>query len=103
MPAGLTLTALPDVPSIRPGDDLPAIIGRGVAALGEALQPGDILVLAQKIVSKAEDRYVSLASVEPSEQARALAPLVEKDPRLVQLILDESTEVLRHRPGALIV
>jgi coenzyme F420-0:L-glutamate ligase/coenzyme F420-1:gamma-L-glutamate ligase len=103
MAATLTLTALPDVPSIVPGDDLPRIIIRCFAALKETVGPGDVLVLAQKIVSKAEGRYVSLDSVWPSSRARELAPLVEKDARLVQLILNESTEVLRHRPGALIV
>jgi coenzyme F420-0:L-glutamate ligase/coenzyme F420-1:gamma-L-glutamate ligase len=103
MVADLTLTALRDVPSIQPRDDLPAIIHRCLSAMNQALQPGDILVLAQKVVSKAEGRYVDLDTIVPSPRARELAPQVDKDARLVQLILDESTEVLRQRPGALIV
>ena len=64
---------------------------------------GDVLVIAQKIVSKAEDRYVRLADVEPSEAARELAERCDKDPRQAELILQESREVLRTRPGVVIV
>jgi len=88
---------------VRPGDDLVSII---LAALEQAqitLQDGDILVLAQKIVSKAEGRLVNLAAAVPTAHAHALAMQAGKDPRLVQLILDESREVLRVRPGTLIV
>ena len=99
----LTITPLTGLPMVEPGDDLAALI---VAALGRhalALERGDILVVAQKIVSKSEGRLVRLASVTPTAQALSLAKETEKDPRLVQLILDESTEVLRKKPGVLIV
>ncbi len=99
----LTLTPLPNIPLIRSGDDLGAII---MGALREAkitLQTGDILVLAQKIVSKAEGRRVNLANVTPRAEARALAARTEKDPRVVELILQESREVVRTRPGLIVV
>jgi coenzyme F420-0:L-glutamate ligase/coenzyme F420-1:gamma-L-glutamate ligase len=99
----LQLTALPEFPLVEPGDDLAALI---VAALDRAQQTlctGDVLVLAQKIVSKAENRYAYLNDVLPSTDANELAEFVAKDPRLVELILRESVEVLRTRKGALIV
>jgi len=99
----LRLVALPGIPLVQPGDDLTDLILDGVAAAGEELVIGDVLVVAQKIVSKAEDRYVDLRRVTPSERASELAQHTDKDPRLVELILSESVEVLRHRPGALIV
>lgn len=99
----LTLTVLPGIPLVRPGDDLCRIVLDGLAAAGEALQSGDVLVLAQKIVSKSEGRYARLSDVTPSERAVALAGEVDKDPRLVELILSEASEVVRHRPGVLIV
>ena len=70
---------------------------------GPALLDRDVVVLAQKVVSKAEGRYVDLATVKPGQQASALAEQVRKDPRLVEVILSQSRRVLRHRPGVLIV
>jgi len=99
----LSLHAVPGVPMVRPGDDLPTVVLTALANAGFALAAGDVLVLAQKIVSKAEHRQIALADVDPGADARALAAEVDKDPRLVQLILDESTEVLRKKPGVLIV
>lgn len=99
----LTLTPLEGLPLIQPGDDLPALILRAVQQNNFVLRDGDILVLAQKIVSKAEGRLVKLNSVSPTEEAKHLALKTEKDPRLVQLILNESNEVLRAQPGLLIV
>jgi len=99
----ITLTPVPDIPLVRPGDDLAALI---IAACEQnALAPahGDILVVAQKIVSKAEGRYVDLAKIQPSPRAAALATEVEKDPRLVEVILAESRRVVRQSPGVLIV
>jgi coenzyme F420-0:L-glutamate ligase / coenzyme F420-1:gamma-L-glutamate ligase len=98
----LSLTALPGIPTIAPGADLTRLVLDGLARGGIALAAGDILVLAQKIVSKAEGRRVRLADVSPSGRARELARLVDKDPRVVELILEESREVLRARPGVLI-
>jgi coenzyme F420-0:L-glutamate ligase / coenzyme F420-1:gamma-L-glutamate ligase len=102
-PPSLVLTALPGIPMIAPGDDLAAIIVAALRDAGLVLTAGNILVLAQKIVSKAEGRSIDLATVVPSPRAVALGKETGKDPRLVELILAESTEVLRHRPGVLIV
>jgi coenzyme F420-0:L-glutamate ligase/coenzyme F420-1:gamma-L-glutamate ligase len=99
----LSLTALPDVPEVRPGDDLAALILAGVARAGEQLRDGDIVVLAQKIVSKAEGRYVRLADVTPSARAIELAQAARKDPRVVELMLQESREMVRHRPDVIVV
>lgn len=75
----------------------------GLSSSGESLEDGDILVIAQKIFSKAQDRYVSIADVTPSAEAEKLATEVDKDPRIVELILSESSEVVRHRIGVMIV
>ena len=99
----LTLTALPGIPMVEPGADLATIILDGIARAGDALHDKDILVVAQKIVSKSENRYVDLRTVTPSEQASSLAREVDKDPRLVEVILRESSEVVRYRTGVLVV
>jgi coenzyme F420-0:L-glutamate ligase / coenzyme F420-1:gamma-L-glutamate ligase len=96
-------TALAGVPMIKPGDDLAGIILAALAASNETLRDGDVLVIAQKIVSKAQNRFVRLDTVEPSPEAERLARDVNKDARLVELILRESTEVVRHRRDVLIV
>lgn len=99
----LTLNPLQNIPLIRRDDNLADII---VASLRESnleLADGDILVLASKIVSKAEGRMVDLATVTPSERALDLARQSEKDPRVVELMLQESNEVLRVRVGTIIV
>jgi coenzyme F420-0:L-glutamate ligase / coenzyme F420-1:gamma-L-glutamate ligase len=101
--AALSLTALPGIPTVAPGADLARLVLDGVERAGIALADGDILVLAQKIVSKAEGRRVRLADVSPSPRAQELARTVEKDARLVELILQEAQEVLRARPGVLVV
>ena len=100
------LSFLPIVgfPEVRPGDDLVDLLDRSLkAAQNPEVRDGDVFVIAQKIVSKAENRYVELASVEPSAEALALAQRCHKDARLVELVLRESTEVLRVAPGVLIV
>jgi coenzyme F420-0:L-glutamate ligase/coenzyme F420-1:gamma-L-glutamate ligase len=99
----LILTPLPGIPLIRHGDNLADVIVRAMEANRIRLEDNDILVIAQKIVSKAEGRAVNLASIEPSAQAIELARRTEKDARLVELILQESKEVLRVRPGTIIV
>jgi len=101
--AELRLRSLPGIPEVRAGDDLCELILVALEQSGETLQDGDVIVLAQKIVSKAEGRLVELATVQPSEQALALAAQADKDPRVVELILRESTEVLRCRPGVIVV
>src|ERR1700689_4801092 len=101
MSSTLELLALPGIPLVREGDDLAALI---IAGLGERqLRDGDVVVVAQKIVSKAEGRKVDLATVEPSVGAVELAQEVGKDPRLVEVILGESTRVVRSRPNLIIV
>jgi coenzyme F420-0:L-glutamate ligase/coenzyme F420-1:gamma-L-glutamate ligase len=99
----LVLTPLPGIPMICAGDDLAAIILAALEQSDLTLATGDVLVLAQKVVSKAEGRTVDLRTVVPSPEAISLGEDTQKDPRIVELILAESTEVLRHRPGALIV
>jgi coenzyme F420-0:L-glutamate ligase/coenzyme F420-1:gamma-L-glutamate ligase len=99
----LTLSALAGLPFVKPGDDLGALL---IAALRRAQiipRDKDVIVVAQKVVSKAEGRFVDLKSVTPSARAAALAREVEKDPRLVEVILSESTEVVRKRVNVLIV
>jgi coenzyme F420-0:L-glutamate ligase/coenzyme F420-1:gamma-L-glutamate ligase len=102
MPTRLTITGLNGVPMVREGDDLAAIVLKAYGATALAPEDGDVLVIAQKIVSKAEGRLVAVASVEPSEEARALAVEVEKDSRLVEIILRESRRIVRHRVNLLI-
>ena len=97
------LFAVPGIPRIAKGDDLVALIGEGLARGGIVPRGGDVFVLTQKIVSKAEGRMVDLATVKPSTEAIELAGKVQKDPRLVELILSESVRVVRTRPGVLIV
>jgi coenzyme F420-0:L-glutamate ligase/coenzyme F420-1:gamma-L-glutamate ligase len=99
----LALFALSHFPLIEPGADIGGVICRLCEAHGPALLDRDVVVVAQKIVSKAEGRYVDLVTVKPGEHALALAEQVQKDPRLVEVILGESRRVLRHRPGVLIV
>ena len=99
----LTLTPLLGIPLIRPGDNLADIILQALDKNYIPLEDKEILVFAQKIVSKAEGRAVNLACVKPSPRALDLATQTEKDPRLVELILQESNEVLRTRLGTIIV
>jgi coenzyme F420-0:L-glutamate ligase/coenzyme F420-1:gamma-L-glutamate ligase len=99
----LILTPLSGIPRIAEGDDLAEIALEAAARSGIEFLDGDILVVAQKIVSKAEGRLVDLAGIQPSEDARRLALVSGKDPRLVELILQESREVIRVRPALIIV
>lgn len=99
----LTIHPLRGVPLVAPGDDLAAMVLDAIAGKGLSCAEGDVIVLAQKIVSKAEGRLVRLDAVTPSPRARELADQCRKDPRLVELILSESAAVMRVRPGVLIV
>jgi coenzyme F420-0:L-glutamate ligase / coenzyme F420-1:gamma-L-glutamate ligase len=99
----VTLTPIPDIPLVRPGDDLAALIIAACERSALALADGDVVAVAQKVVSKAEGRYVDLATVRPSPRAQELAARVSKEARLVEVILQESRRVVRHRPGVLIV
>jgi coenzyme F420-0:L-glutamate ligase/coenzyme F420-1:gamma-L-glutamate ligase len=87
---------------IEPGSDLVALLSEALIAAGLSVGGADVLVVTQKIVSKAEDRYVALGSVNPREEALRLAKVTGKDPRLVELVLSESTAVVRAVPNVLI-
>lgn len=100
--APLELRALTGLPEIRRGDDLAALIGEALARHAITLRDGDALVIAQKVVSKAEGRFVDLATVTPSARARELAATVRKDPRFVEVVLAESAAVVRAVPDILI-
>ena len=99
----LTLYAVKGIPLVKPGDDLFEIINKAISKSSERLQNGDILVIAQKIVSKVENRIISLNDVEPSREALKIALETDKDPRQIELVLRESREIIRHRPGVIIV
>jgi coenzyme F420-0:L-glutamate ligase/coenzyme F420-1:gamma-L-glutamate ligase len=103
MPQRLVISALAGIPLVQEGDNLAAVLEQALIRADLSLQSGDVLVVAQKIVSKAEGRVVRLRNVQPSARAVELARRTDKDPRMVQLILDESTEVIRAVPGVLIV
>jgi coenzyme F420-0:L-glutamate ligase/coenzyme F420-1:gamma-L-glutamate ligase len=103
MSVALRLTAPEGIPRIRAGDDLAALLADALARARLSPGPQDVLVVAQKIVSKAEGRAVALADVAPSARAIELAETTQKDPRLVELILSESRRVVRARPKVLIV
>jgi coenzyme F420-0:L-glutamate ligase/coenzyme F420-1:gamma-L-glutamate ligase len=99
----IELIAIPGLPSIQAGDNLADLIVTALAKANLSLVPGDILVVASKIVSKAENRWVDLRTITPSAQALELAEFTRKDPRLVQLVLNESTHISRIAPHVLIV
>ncbi|MEE9188404.1 MAG: coenzyme F420-0:L-glutamate ligase [Anaerolineales bacterium] len=99
----LTLTPLFNIPLVNRGDDLAALFVAALGGEGLVLEPGDILVVAQKIVSKAEGRFVNLSTVSPSREAVDLAQQVGKDARLMELVIQESKRILRTRPGTIIV
>jgi coenzyme F420-0:L-glutamate ligase/coenzyme F420-1:gamma-L-glutamate ligase len=99
----LTLTALRGLPEVLPGSDLAALLAQALKFTGLSLVEGDLLVVAQKVVSKAQGRYVELAGVAPGNRALELASITGKDPRLIELVLRESTEVLRAKRDVLIV
>lgn len=99
----LVITPLEGLPLVKSGDDLPTLLLAALTRQQLTLQAGDVVVIAQKIVSKAEGRMRQLKDVTPSQKAKELAEITLKDPRVVQLILDESNEVLRARPNLLVV
>jgi coenzyme F420-0:L-glutamate ligase/coenzyme F420-1:gamma-L-glutamate ligase len=103
MHMALTVTSLKNIPMIRRDDNLADIILDSLPGSGIGLQENDILVIAQKIVSKAEGRMVDLAGMTPSPRAIELGNATGKDPRLMELVLQESNEILRTRPNTIIV
>lgn len=103
MTTRLELLAVPGLPMVQAGDDLSALIADALGRAGMVLQDNDVVVLAQKIVSKAEGRTVALADVTATAEAEALAAEVGKDPRLVQVVLSDSARVVRSRPNLMIM
>ena len=101
--AALEILAVPGIPMVKKGDDLAVLIAEGFSRANLVPRENDVIVIAQKVVSKAEGRSVDLATVTPSARAIELATEVQKDPRLVELILSESVRVVRSRPNVLIV
>jgi coenzyme F420-0:L-glutamate ligase / coenzyme F420-1:gamma-L-glutamate ligase len=99
----LRIIALPDFPQVAAGDDLAALTAAALTGGELRLQPDDVLVFAQKVVSKAEGRRIDLATVTPGARALELARIVQKDPRLVELVLRESRRIVRAAPEVLIV
>lgn len=99
----VTITPLDGLPQVRPGHDLAGLLIAALDQAGLRPQHQDILVVTQKIVSKAENRYLDIAAIEPSQRAHELAKIVGKDPRLIEAVLSQSVEVLRARPNVLIV
>ncbi|MEA5077347.1 MAG: coenzyme F420-0:L-glutamate ligase [Anaerolineaceae bacterium] len=99
----LKFTSLDNIPLIKPGDDLSTIIAERVVEQGISPQKGDIFILAQKIVSKAEGRLVNLSTIQPSPEAIRISEITQKDPRFVEVVLSESKKVLRVRFNTLIV
>lgn len=103
MTARVELLAVPGLPMVQAGDDLPGLIRDGLDRAGMDLRDGDVVVIAQKIVSKAEGRMVDLADVVPSAEAVELAAKIGKDPRIVQVVMSESAKVVRARPNLMIM
>jgi len=103
MTGRLQIFAIPGLPMVQAGDDLSALIAAGLERAGESLTDRDVVVVAQKIVSKSEGRSVDLATVTPSPRAVELAAEVGKDPRIVEVVLSESTRVVRRRPNLMIM
>ena len=99
----ISVKVIPSFPLISKGDDLGEIVLKAVNNAALKFEDGDVLVVAQKVVSKAEGRLVKLEDINPSEEANILASETEKDPMLVQLIIEESTKVVRKKQGVMIV
>jgi coenzyme F420-0:L-glutamate ligase/coenzyme F420-1:gamma-L-glutamate ligase len=98
----LTIIALPGIPLVQPNDNLVELILQGIERAEQQLQDGDVLVVTSKIVSKSEGRYRVLDTVTPGEEARRIAGETGKDPRIVELVLDESQRVSRQGHGVLV-
>jgi coenzyme F420-0:L-glutamate ligase / coenzyme F420-1:gamma-L-glutamate ligase len=103
MPSRLELLALQGIPAVQSGDDLADLISASLEGQGLRLHAGDVVVVAQKIISKSENRFVRLSSVSPSDRATDIAREIGKDARLVDVILSESKRIVRQRHDLLIV
>ena len=103
MSVSIRITAFEGVPEIAPGQALDEVLAAALKQNDLALKDNDAVVFCQKVVSKSENRYVDLASITPSERAKELAAICCKDVRLVELVLNQSTEVVRCIKDVLIV
>jgi coenzyme F420-0:L-glutamate ligase/coenzyme F420-1:gamma-L-glutamate ligase len=99
----ISLTAVEGIPMVKVGDDLAALIAQGLADTGYKLAAGDILVVCQKVVSKSEGRIVNFKDFEPSEFAKAYAKRWEKDPRAIEIVLRQTSRIVRNDRGVMIV
>ena len=99
----ISLTAVEGIPMVKAGDDLAALIAKGLADTGVKLEAGDILVICQKVISKSEGRVVNFNDYEPSEFAKAYAKRWEKDPRAIEIVLRQTSRIVRNDRGVLIV
>src|SRR5580658_707539 len=99
----ISLTAVEGIPMVKAGDDLAALIAKGLADTGFKLEAGDILVVCQKVVSKSEGRVVNFNDYEPSEFAKAYARRWEKDPRAIEIVLRQTSRIVRNDRGVMIV
>ena len=98
----IAIIPIPGVPQIQPGDDLPSLLLEAIDAAKVGLKDGDILVMCQKIVSKAEGAVLDLKTVTPSPFAKQIAEMWEKDPRMVEVVLTESSRIVRMKDGVII-
>src|SRR5258708_10469102 len=99
----ISLTAVEDIPMVKAGDELAALITKGLADTGFKHAAGDILVVCQKVVWKSEGRIVNFKDFEPSEFAKAYAKRWEKDPRAIEIVLRQTSRIVRNDRGVLIV
>lgn len=101
-PHGITVIPLTGIPAVHPGDDLASLLSEALTRIGVTPEPNDVLVVAQKVISKSEGAIVNLDDVKPGDAALEIAAVVNKDPRLVEVILANSTRIVRSVPGVLI-
>ncbi|MEM2744877.1 MAG: coenzyme F420-0:L-glutamate ligase, partial [Nitrososphaerota archaeon] len=99
----IRIIGLTNMPLIKKGDDIAKIIIENIKKEGLCIEEGDIIVISQKIISKAEGRIINLKKIKPSEKAIKIAEITNKDPRLVEIILKESRKIIKACPGHLIV
>ena len=99
----LKLIALKDFPLIEPNDNLASIINKSINNNGINIEPGDVVVVAQKIISKCENRYVELKNIQPSKEAIDLGKILKRDPAFIQIIQNESKKIISTDKNVIIV
>ena len=101
--SSINLIALETLPLIQPGQDVSKEIIDAISSESISIDDGDVIAIAQKIISKSENRYLDISHLDPSEEAMILSTKIDKDPKFIQAILNESQKVVRYRMGVLIV